>query len=65
LKLTSSEGADTINLDQGRLLTADGAGGNDTLNCSTGDEVLLGGLGKDDYYVDSLTDKITEAAGVY
>jgi Ca2+-binding RTX toxin-like protein len=37
-----------------------GNGGNDTLDGGAGTDTLIGGLGNDKYYVDSLTDVITE-----
>jgi Ca2+-binding RTX toxin-like protein len=40
-----------------------GNGGNDTLDGGAGTDTLIGGLGNDKYYVDSLTDVITENTG--
>jgi hypothetical protein len=40
-----------------------GNAGNDYLDGGAGTDTMIGGLGDDDYYVDSLTDKLTEAAG--
>jgi Ca2+-binding RTX toxin-like protein len=40
-----------------------GNGGNDTLDGGAGTDTLIGGLGNDKYYVDSLTDVITENSG--
>jgi uncharacterized delta-60 repeat protein len=37
-----------------------GNGGNDTLDGGAGTDTLIGGLGNDKYYVDSLTDVVTE-----
>lgn len=43
------------------LLT--GGGGNDSLNGSVGDDSLVGGAGDDLYYVDTISDTITEVSG--
>jgi Ca2+-binding RTX toxin-like protein len=40
-----------------------GAAGDDTLNGGLGKDVLIGGAGNDVYIVDTITDKIVEAAG--
>lgn len=42
--------------------TLDGGIGNDTLNGGTGNDSLIGGDGNDVYYVDSISDTITESA---
>ncbi len=38
-----------------------GGAGNDVLDGGAGDDILTGGAGNDDYYVDSLKDKIVES----
>ena len=43
--------------------TLRGNGGNDTLNGGSGQDYLVGGSGNDVYYVDSLFDRVVEAAG--
>ena len=40
-----------------------GLNGNDTLNGGAGNDTLVGGIGNDSYYVDSLSDVVTEQAG--
>nr|WP_318987501.1 calcium-binding protein [Roseomonas ponticola] len=52
-RLSGLEGADTLT----------GGLGNDTLDGGAGNDSLAGGAGDDRYVVDSLGDKITEAAG--
>lgn len=43
--------------------TLEGGGGNDTLNGGWGNDVMFGGLGNDAFIVDSLLDRVVEAAG--
>jgi Ca2+-binding RTX toxin-like protein len=40
-----------------------GGSGNDTLEGRTGDDTMVGGPGDDTYYVDSLSDVVTESSG--
>src|SRR5215510_5004418 len=51
--LTGNSGSDTLY----------GLGGNDTLNGGTGADSMIGGTGNDTYYVDSLSDVVTESGG--
>jgi hypothetical protein len=51
--LTGGGGADTLN----------GLAGDDTLDGGTGNDTMLGGIGNDVYYVDSLSDVVTENSG--
>ena len=51
--LTGGGGNDTLN----------GGLGNDTLNGGAGNDTMLGGAGNDTYYVDSLSDIVTELSG--
>src|SRR5262245_33401972 len=51
--LTGNGGSDTL----------DGRVGDDTLNGGTGNDTMVGGTGNDTYYVDSLSDVITENSG--
>ena len=68
--LTGNEFANTINGNTGNNVLS-GGGGNDTLNGGdgtdtldgeAGDDVMTGGKGNDIYFVDSVADKINEAA---
>jgi hypothetical protein len=51
--LSGGSGNDTLN----------GLAGDDTLNGGTGTDTMLGGTGNDIYYVDSLSDVVTENGG--
>jgi Ca2+-binding RTX toxin-like protein len=68
--ITGTSGADTLNGTSGND-TINGLGGNDTLNGSggndaldggTGNDTMRGGTGNDTYYVDSVSDVVTEAS---
>lgn len=43
--------------------TLDGGSGNDTLQGRSGDDAMAGGIGNDTYYVDSLSDAVSENGG--
>ena len=57
--LNGGNGNDTLNGNAGNDIINAGAG-NDFLNGGTGLDVMSGGIGNDSYYVDSVTDTITE-----
>jgi Ca2+-binding RTX toxin-like protein len=60
--LTGNDGNDTLNgLGGNDILT--GGNGNDTLDGGTGNDGMTGGAGDDTFFVDSLTDTVTEASG--
>ncbi len=57
--LSGGSGHDVLNGDKGND-TLNGNDGNDTLNGGVGSDAMVGGLGDDVYYIDELTDVITE-----
>ena len=62
-KMTGSSGDDSLAGGAGDDSLTGGAG-NDILDGGTGNDKMTGGFGNDTYYVDSLTDKVIESAGV-
>lgn len=60
--LLGLEGNDTLDGKAGADSLVGGVG-NDTLIGGLGSDVLLGGAGNDSYYIDVLTDQVTELAG--
>jgi Ca2+-binding RTX toxin-like protein len=61
--ITGTEGADQLTATGTKVVTIKALGGNDTLTGNTGESYLIGGLGNDKYYVNSINNHVVEDAG--